>query len=224
MLKSSWIVFKKDVKIEMKSRVLAFQVLPLAGAVLIIFGFALGPDNQVLSRAAPGLVWITILLVSLLAVTRSIAIEDEIGADGIRLFGIDPGGLYLGKTMAATIQVFLIGVVIIFSSAAIFNSGFSDILSILAMVLGGFLAVGALCSAGILFGMMSLASNVRETLLPLLFLPVAAPVVLAATKVSVPALGGSKASILEWLGVLAVLFIAYLSVGTVVSESLLEEN
>ncbi len=224
MFKSSWIVFKKDVKIEMKSRVLAFQVLPLAGAILIIFGFALGPDNQVLSRAAPGLVWITILLVSLLAVTRSIAIEGEIGADGIKLFGIDPGGLYLGKTLASSLQVSVIGIVIIVSSAAIFNSGFSDIVNLLAMVLGGLLAVGALCSAGILFGMMSLSSNVRETLLPLLFLPVAAPVVLAATKVSVPALGGSKASILEWIGVLAVLFIVYLSVGTVVSESLLEEN
>ena len=49
-------VLLKDLRIELRSRVLTNQVLPFAGLVLVMFAFALDNDD-VLQRVAGGLVF-----------------------------------------------------------------------------------------------------------------------------------------------------------------------
>ena len=56
------LVAVKDLKIELRSRVLVNQVVPFALLVLLLFGIALDADQGTLRSFASGLFWIAILL------------------------------------------------------------------------------------------------------------------------------------------------------------------
>jgi heme exporter protein B len=73
------------------------------------------------------------------------------------------------------------------------------------------------------YGMMSAGLRVRETLLPLLILPVVAPVLLGATQAWMAALGQSKTNGWQWLGLLACFGAIYVTVGILCFSTLVEE-
>jgi len=64
---------------------------------------------------------------------------------------------------------------------------------------------------------------VRDTLLPLLVLPVVAPVLISATQAFAAAYGQASGSGWRWLGLLTVFALLYLVIGIVAFENLLEE-
>ena len=65
--------------------------------------------------------------------------------------------------------------------------------------------------------------RVRETLLPLLILPVVAPVLLGATQAWMAALGLSTTNGWKWLGLLVSFAVLYVTLGVLSFGSLLEE-
>ena len=71
---------------------------------------------------------------------------------------------------------------------------------------------------------MASGLRTRETLLPLLFLPVVAPVLLAATKAWDAALAGTPGRAGGWLDVLVVFAVLYIAIGTVAFGPLLEDG
>ena len=73
------LVATKDLRIEMRSRILINQVLPFAAIVMVLFAFALDSDD-LLERVAPGLVWLATLFSMLVVVQRSFAVEASDGA------------------------------------------------------------------------------------------------------------------------------------------------
>ena len=98
MLSEIALVAGKDLRVELRSRVALNQVAPFALMVLILFGFALDADRATLGTFTPGLYWVTILLSSVLAVHRSVAIEAGDGArEGLLLTGLRPASIFLGK-------------------------------------------------------------------------------------------------------------------------------
>ena len=64
----------------------------------------------------------------------------------------------------------------------------------------------------------------RETLVPILLLPVLAPVLIGATKAFESALGTSDIDGWPWCGLLVAFAVAYLAVGTLAFGTLLEES
>jgi heme exporter protein B len=80
-----------------------------------------------------------------------------------------------------------------------------------------------LAAAGTIYGMLAAGLRVRETLLPLLLLPVVAPVLLAATRAWEAALSGAPADGNPWLQLLGVFAVVYLTVGVVAFGPLLED-
>src|SRR6476646_11943078 len=103
----------KDLRIELRSRVATNQVAPFALLVLILFAFALDPDRGVLGRAAAGLFWIAVLFSALLAIQRAFAVEAADGArDGLRLSGLDPAGIFLGKAGAVALELLVLELVL----------------------------------------------------------------------------------------------------------------
>lgn len=83
-------VARKDLAVELGSRVLINQVAPFALVVMVMFAFAL--DNEgILQRVAPGLVWLATLFSMLVVVQRGFAVESADGAlDALRVAGVDP--------------------------------------------------------------------------------------------------------------------------------------
>ena len=98
------LVTGKDLRIERRSRVGLTQIAPFAVMVLVLFGFALEGDSATLRSFTAGLFWVAVLLCSLLAVQRSFAMEAADSArDGLRLSGLDPAGIFLGKAAAVLV-------------------------------------------------------------------------------------------------------------------------
>ena len=84
------------------------------------------------------------------------------------------------------------------------------------------LATVGLACAGVLYGALSAGLRVRDTLLPLLVLPVLAPVLLAGSKAWQAALDGNAASGTQWLKILVPFAVIYLVVGIVLYGPLQE--
>src|SRR5438270_10205444 len=117
------LVAGKDLRIEARSRVTTNQVAPFALVVLVLFAFALDPDNGVLTRAAAGLFWVAVLFASLLAVQRSFAVEaNDSTRDGLRLSGLDPAGIFVGKAAAIALQLVLLEVLLGIGVAVLYNT------------------------------------------------------------------------------------------------------
>ncbi|MGH9091415.1 MAG: heme exporter protein CcmB [Acidimicrobiales bacterium] len=220
MWRDALLVASKDLRIELRSRVALWQVVPFALLVLVLCAFALGPRTSVLRSAAPGLFWLAVLFSTVLTTQRSVAIESGEGTrDGLRLSGIDPAGVFLGKAAAVAAQLAVLQVVLWAGLAVLF--GVRVTVPWLAVV-ASLLATVGLASAGVLYGALSAGLRVRETLLPLLVLPVLAPVLIAGSQVWSAAVSGQVATGAGWLRVLAPFAAVYLVVGIVLYGPLQE--
>jgi len=216
------LVAGKDLRIELRSRVALNQVVPFSFVVLVLFALALDPDRGILDRAAPGLFWVAVLLTSLLATSRSFAVEAADGnRDGLRMSGLDPAGLFLGKAAAVALQLLLLEALLLIGVAFLYGI---ELRSFGLLALTCVLATLGLAAAGTVYGVMAFGLRVRETLLPLLMLPVLAPVLLAATRSFEAALGGNPRETVGWLGLLAAFAALYSVVGVFGFGPLLEES
>jgi heme exporter protein B len=205
------LVAGKDLRIEARSRVGLWQVVPFAVLVLVLLAFAIGPDQASLRRAAPGIFWVALLFSTVLAIQRSVAVESGEGTrDGLRLSGIDPAGIFLGKAAAIALQLLVLQVVLWAGVTFLFDVRVHDVwLAVVASLLA---TVGLAC-AGVLYGALSAGLRVRDTLLPLLVLPVLAPILLAGSKAWQAALSTSPGNGAEWLKILIPFAVIYLVVG-----------
>jgi heme exporter protein B len=214
------LVAAKDLRIEARSRVTLSQVAPFGAIVLLLFAFALDPDRGRLGSVAPGLFWVAVLLAALLAIGRSFAVEQQHAArDGLRLSGIDGASVFLGKAAAVAVQLVLLEVILAVGVAALYAV---DVTSPLVLVLAALAATAGLAATGTLFGVLAAGLRLRETLLPLLLLPVVTPVMLGATRAFEAGLGGDASDAWPWLALLGAFAALYLSVGVLAFGSLWE--
>ncbi len=130
-LRIARLVAAKDLRIEWNSRVFVNQVLPFAGVTMVIFAFALDADS-VLQRVAPGLVWLATMFSMLVLVQRSFAVETADGAlDALRVAGVDPRAIYLGKAVALGVQLLILEVVLLYGGLAAGFTGRETLLPLL---------------------------------------------------------------------------------------------
>src|ERR1700759_1523080 len=222
MWRDAALVGAKDLRVEMRSRVTTMHVAPYAVLVLLLFGFAFDQNHTLLRQATPGLFWLAVLLCSLLAVQRSFAVESADGArDGLRLSGLDPAGIFLGKAAGLAVQLAALEVLLGLGVVVLFAADLRDPGLLLASAAAATLGLAA---AGTVYGMMSAGLRVRETLLPLLVLPVVAPVLLGATQCWMAALGLSTVDGWSWLALLASFAAIYVTAGVLAFPALVEES
>ncbi|MDH4170416.1 MAG: heme exporter protein CcmB [Acidimicrobiia bacterium] len=222
MLRDAGRIAAKDLRIERRSRVLTTQVLPFALIVIVLFAFALDASTDALRRFTPGLFWVTVLFAAVLSVQRIFAVEVEDGAlDALRLSGVDPASIFLGKAAAIATQLVVVEVLLGLSVVVFYDAEPDDV--VLAAV-AGVVAAGGVAAAGSLYGALVVNLRVRDTLLPVLLLPVLAPVLIAATRAYGDAFGTSAVDGWAWLGVLGLFGVIYLLLGILTYGVLLEES
>jgi heme exporter protein B len=216
------LVAGKDLRIEARSRVVINQVAPFAVLVLVLFAFALDPDSEVLARATAGLFWIAVLFSALLAIQRAFAVEAADGnRQGLLLSGLDPAAVFLGKVGAVTIQLLGLEVLLFVGVVVLYGPEVHGPVMLVLTSLGATVGVAA---AGSLYGVLAAGLRVRETLLPLLLLPVVAPVLIASTQAYEAAFDGEPTDGWPWVGLLGVFAAAYLLFGALAFGPLLEES
>jgi heme exporter protein B len=235
MFRDAALIAGKDLRIEWRSRVTVNQVVPFALVVLVLFAFALDPDRGTLRVATPGLFWIAVLFTAVLAVQRSFNIEvADAGRDGLRLSGLDPAGIFLGKAGALALQLLAleatlgVGVAILYGTASDPKAETAGVLPVSALLVAAALfATIGLAATGALYGALAAGLRVRDTLLPLLFLPTVSPVMIGATRAFESALRSAPGNQLQegwpWVGLLAGFAGLYVALGLLAFGALLEE-
>jgi heme exporter protein B len=200
------LVARKDLRVEWRSRVLTNQVLPFAGVVMVMFGFALD-DQAVLQRVAPGLIWMATLFSVLIITQRVFAVETADGAlDALRVAGVSPAGVFLGKAVALIAQLLALDVVLLLLALVLYRSEVTGVAQAVLLVTTVTAAACGLAFVGTLYGGLAAGAKGRETLLPLLMLPVVAPVLIGATRATEAALTVGGITMREgwaWVGLLA---------------------
>ncbi len=233
------LVAGKELRIERRSRVVTNQVLPFAAVTMVMFAFALdargvsGVDaagdtrtTDVLELVAPGLVWLATLFSLLVLVQRAFAVESDDGAlDALRVAGVDPAAIYWGKAMALAVQLAVLEVILLVAAVLLYGA---DVRAggIALLVVTLVLATVGLACVGTLYGGLTAGLTGRETLLPLLVLPVVAPVLIGATRAVESALGTDGVALSEgwpWVGLLAVFAAAFGVGGALAFGPLIEE-
>ena len=181
---------RKDLLLELRVRDTVPAMLLFVVTGLVVFHFSLPSGSSEL--AAHGLLWIAILFTALLGLTRAFVAEREQRLiDGLLLAPCDRSAIWLGKSLAMFVFLVLAELVALPAFALFFEN--VDATTIAAFALADL----GICAVGTVLAAMAVAGRARELLLPLLFLPLAIPIVV----------GGVGASIAEeparYLGFLA---------------------
>lgn len=222
MFRDAALIAAKDLRLEWRSRVATNQVAPFALLVLVIFAFALDADRPTLARVTPGLFWVAVLFSGLLAIQRSFAVENADGVrDALRLSGLEPASIFLGKVLSISVELLALEALLGVGVVVFYGSEWGGYALLLPTCLA---ATVCLAAAGSIYGLLSAGLRAKETILPLLLLPILAPVLVAATQAFEAGMGGTIEEGWRWLGLLVLFAAAYLGLGTRVYELLLEES
>ena len=170
------VLARKDLRLELRARDTLPAMLLFVLSILVVFHFAL-PDGS--SRLAElGLLWVAILFTALLGLGRAFVAEREQGLlDGLVLAPVDRSAIWLGEGYR---HASLSSPPPRWSRCPPSRSSSSR--SAWSTVAGVVLANVGICAVGTLLAAMAAAGRARELLLPLLFLPLALPIVIGGRR------------------------------------------
>jgi len=216
------LVAAKDLRLELRSRVAVSQVVPFAVLLLVIFGFALDGDQTTLQRLTSGLYWVAVLFAAVLIVQRAFAVESDDGVrDALRLAGMRPASVFVGKAGAIFVQLIVLEVLLGVGVAVFFGTTLTGWGLLIASAV---VAAAGISAAGTLYGVLTAGLRVKESLLPMLLLPVLAPVLIGATRAMGAALGDVAVDGWSWFNFLAIFALIYVALGLFAFGPLLEES
>jgi len=182
IIRGAWLIAKKDLTVEARSRELAYTTLFFAVACVLVFAFAfVDSDGNPIPGAPAGILWVAVAFSGTLALGRTF--ERERQSETLRallLAPIERAAVYLGKLLALLLLMLCVEAVIVPLIGFLFGAPIGAAPWLLAGLLlagtVGFAAVGALFAA-----MLGRARS-RDVLLPVLLYPITVPVVIAGVQ------------------------------------------
>lgn len=214
------LVAAKDLRIEARSKLMLTQALPFSLVTLVLFGLALDADRSALRSFTPGLFWVTVLFVAVMAVQRSVAVEVNANAfDQLRHAAARPAQIFAGKSLALTVQLIVVEFLLAIGVVVLYRASFDRPVLVFT---AGVIATLAIAGAGSLYGVLSVGVGVKDSVLPMLVLPVLAPVLIAATRAFESGMGTAAVDGWSWVGILGALAAGYWSLGVVLYGIVLE--
>ena len=214
-------IFWKDLLNELRTKEIIVSVLVFVLLVVVIFNFAFDTGIDQSDTVASGILWVALTFGGVIGLNRTFAVEKENSRlEGLMLCPVDRAVIYWGKLAGIFTFMLVIAVVITPIFLALFNLPL--FLPRLALII--ILAILGFSAVGTLFSALAVNTRSRDIMLPVLFLPVVVPVIIAAVKATGPVLAGMTwGEISTWLQILAAFDIIYLVVATLVFEFVVEE-
>ena len=217
------VIATKDLRAELRGRQAVTSTLFLAAVTMLVFGFALGPDPDRLAVAGPGLLWLAVFLSGVLALGRLHQLETDDGAfDLLATYPVPRAAIYLGKAVGGLGAMLALAALVVPLAVILYalevGATVFGLAVILALGATGFAAVGTLYAG------LTVRLRAREVLLPLLLLPVVAPLLLAAVSATTALLAGDPFGELGgWIELLVGYDLAMLLAGGITYGLALEE-
>lgn len=193
LLGSTWLIARKDLTIEFRTRTAFLAVVVFAVLGVAIFYFAWDATAVAALDLAPGVLWVIFTFSGLLSLQRSFGVEQADRAmDGLLTSPIDREAIFLGKALANFLFVAGVQVITIPAVALLYNLPLGRTLPLLFGI--ALLAAVGLVAIGTLFSAMASNTRLAELLLPMLSLPFFVPVVYGAAQATTLLLAGRPAS------------------------------
>jgi heme exporter protein B len=195
-------VFWKDALTEWRSPGRFVGVMVFAFALVLMVAFA-SDTTDVMRKQAGGTLWVGLLLASTRSLDQSMAAELDHGAlEGLLLLPVQPWAVFLGKALANTVLLLLVGVALTPLSIALFDVRYFGSLGwfAAALVLGS----AALSAPGTVLSAITAQARGSSVLLPLLLFPLIVPALLAAAGATIVLLTSNDTREAQvWVTVLA---------------------
>ncbi|MFN2220552.1 MAG: heme exporter protein CcmB [Anaerolineae bacterium] len=188
----------KDIVAELRTKEMFSAMFVFAVLVIVVFNFAfdLRVTGDRVREVAPGALWVAFTFAGILGLNRAFVAERDSGClEGLLLAPVDHTAIYFGKMISTVLFMLVVEALMLPVFTAFFGVNLFDLGLVLIIVLGtlGFAGVGTILSA------MTAQTRAREVLLPILLLPVAAPVLIAAVKATSGILDGqTMAEVALW--------------------------
>ena len=180
-IEAVWLVTRKDLLIEARSREILYTTLVFALAAVLVFAFGFVREGRPVQDAAAGILWIAVAFSGTLALGR--AFERERHNDTLRALMLTPSprpALYIGKLLGVLVLLGAVELIVVPLVALMFQARLlahpSLMLALLVSGTIGFSAVGTL------FAAMLARARSRDVLLPVLLYPITIPVIIAGVR------------------------------------------
>jgi heme exporter protein B len=221
-LRAAAIVLTKELRLEFRARELLTTTVVFVLVIVVLFSFAFDPTAGESRRYGPGLLWIAFLFAGSLMLNPSFAREQSNQTlDALRMAPVSPFAILLGKMLANLIFLSVAEAILVPVFAVLYNISLADVAGRLILVL--VLGTLGLVITGTVFSAVAAHARMRELLLPLLLLPILAPLLIAAVEATASLLAEQPALDRAWLAFLAGFDIVFLTASWLLSDFLLEE-
>ena len=211
----------KDLLLEARTKDIIISVLVFALLVMVIFNFAIDPTPRLVAAVAPGVLWVAFTFAGVLSLNRSFILEKDKGSlEGLMLCPVSRDVIFFGKMLASLLFMLIVEALIFPIFSVLFNLPLfmAEAIAIAVLATVGFAAVGTVFSA------MAVNTRSREIMLPILFFPVIAPVLIAAVEASAVVIrGDSWGDMSRWPQLIAVFDVAFVVASAFVFQFALEE-
>lgn len=216
------IVLTKELRLEFRARELLTTTVVFALVIVVLFSFAFDPTAGESRRYGPGLLWIAFLFAGSLMLNPSFAREQSNQTlDALRMAPVSPFAILLGKMLANLIFLSLAEAILVPVFAVLYNISLASVVGRLVLVL--VLGTLGLVITGTVFSAVAAHARMRELLLPLLLLPILAPLLIAAVEATASLFAEQASLDRAWLAFLAGFDIVFLTASWLLSDFLLEE-
>lgn len=211
----------KDLRAELRGKEVLAIMATFSVLAVIIFGMAFDLRVPQAELIAPGVLWVVILFAGVLGLNRSFGAEVDRGSlVALLLAPMERSALYFGKLLANLSFTLLAEVVILPVMLVLFDVNLMQPLILLALLLGtvGYVVVGTL------FAALAANTRTRESLLPVLLLPVMLPVFMAGVKLTAIVVDGrGLIDVQRWLGILVAYDVIFMIIAFLVFDLIWEE-
>lgn len=201
-LRKVWAVAAKDIRAELRAKEVASTMIVFGLLAVMIFGLAFDLRVPRSEMVVPGILWVIVLFAGVLGLHRSFGAEvDRDTLAGLLLAPVEPSAIYFGKLLSNLLYLFLLELCVLPVLLVMFDVNLFQPL----ILLGLFLGTIGYAEVGTFFAALTANSRARESMLPVLLLPVMVPVFMAGVSLTAGILDGRPVSALvPWLAILAV--------------------
>ncbi|GAA4300078.1 heme exporter protein CcmB [Klenkia terrae] len=170
---------RKDLRLEVRAGEALLVTAPFGGVALLLVPLAVGTDVPMLRSVGSGMYWAVVLLFGVLITLRQSAVDAPQQVELLRLTGIHPAVQLLGRAGANAVLLLAFELAVLPVAVIVYDPPLNNwpwLVLVLPLVAIGLAVLGTLAGA------LTQGLAGRTTLGPLLVVPLALPLLLAATQ------------------------------------------
>jgi heme exporter protein B len=216
-------ILAKDLKTEWRAREVFTSMFVFTVLVVVVFQFTIGSNPALIREVAAGVLWVALLFATVIGLQRAVQMEGEEDClQGVLLAVQDRSALFLAKALANMIYLLVVSGCILPLFALWFRVDLTASLPALGVILA--LGIVGLSVLGTLFSLIVLNLRMREVMLPLLFLPVSVPLLIASVYATGDLIDGKTlADIRDYVILITVFDVVFLVLAVLIFDYVVEE-